>query len=195
MLNRNTYFIREHVGLLKLSDTYDILDPETKLKIGEAREEIPAWTRVFRLFIKKSLMPTTVEVYEGSNENSLKLLFSIRRGVILFRSRVDVKDATGIPLGYFKSTFFSVGGAFRVFGSDDKEIAFVKGNWRGLNFRFLNGDTELGIISKKWAGIGKELFTSADHYVINIHGSPDPMVNLLLLAAGLAVDTVFKERS
>ena len=39
MLNRKQYFIREHAGLLKLSDVYDILDPESKAKIGEAREK------------------------------------------------------------------------------------------------------------------------------------------------------------
>ena len=40
MLNRKTYFIREHVGLMKLSDTYDILDPETKQQLGIAKEKI-----------------------------------------------------------------------------------------------------------------------------------------------------------
>ena len=28
MLSRKTYFIREHVGVFKLSDTYDIIDHE-----------------------------------------------------------------------------------------------------------------------------------------------------------------------
>ena len=70
----------------------------------------------------------------------------------------------------------------------------LKGDWKGWNFRFLSGETELGIISKKWAGLGKELFTSADNYVISLHGQPEPTLNLLLLAAGLAVDTVLKEK-
>jgi hypothetical protein len=34
MLNRQQYFVREQVRLLKLSDGYDILDPDTKIKIG-----------------------------------------------------------------------------------------------------------------------------------------------------------------
>ena len=37
MLSRKTFFIREHVGFLKLSDTYDILDPETQ-KTSRDRE-------------------------------------------------------------------------------------------------------------------------------------------------------------
>ncbi|MEY4490073.1 MAG: hypothetical protein RIQ79_2581 [Verrucomicrobiota bacterium] len=194
MLNRQHYFIREHAGLMKLSDVYDILDPESKVKIGEAREEISGLVKFLRLLIDKNLMPTTVAVYEGADPASQKLLFSIRRGVALFKTKVEIKDASGLSLGYLQSKVFSLGGAFRVCTADDKEIALVKGDWKGWNFRFLSGDTELGVITKKWAGLGKELFTTADNYLISINGDPDPTINLLLLAAGLAVDTVFKEK-
>ncbi len=39
MLERQSYFIREHVGMLKFSDTYDILDPETQEPLGIAEKE------------------------------------------------------------------------------------------------------------------------------------------------------------
>lgn len=195
MLNRKQYFIREHAGLLKLSDVYDILDPESKIKIGEAREEISNLVRYLRLIIDKKLMPTRVAVYEGADETNRKLLFSIRRGVALFRPKVEVSDASGVPMGYLQSKAFPLGGAFRVFAANNEEIALVKGDWKGWNFRFLSGETELGVVTKKWAGLGKELFTSADNYIISINGAPDPTLNILLLAAGLAIDTVLKERN
>lgn len=193
MLNRKQYFIREHVGLLKLSDVYDILDPETKVKIGEAREEISGLVKFMRLLINKSLMPTRIGVYEGNN-GAQKLLFSVRRGVAIFRPKVAISDASGVSLGYLQSKVFSLGGAFRVFTADGKEVALVKGDWKGWNFRFLSGETELGVVTKKWAGLGKELFTSADNYIISIHGEPNESMSLLLLAAGLAIDTVLKEK-
>jgi uncharacterized protein YxjI len=193
MLNRKQYFIREHAGLLKLSDVYDILDPESKAKIGEAREEISGWVKALRFLINKSLMPTRIAVYEGSDDASKKLLFSIRRGVALFRPKVQIVDASGAAVGYLQAKAFSLGGAFRVFTADGTEVALVKGDWKGWNFRFLSGETELGVVTKKWAGLGKELFTSADNYIISINGAPDPAINLLLIAAGLAIDTVFKE--
>ncbi|AKC83195.1 hypothetical protein IMCC26134_11150 [Verrucomicrobia bacterium IMCC26134] len=194
MLNRKHYFIREHAGLMKLSDVYDILDPDTQAKIGEAREEISGLVKFLRLLIDKNLMPTTVAVYEGAAPANRKLLFSIRRGVALFKHKVEIKDADGLSLGYLQSKVFSLGIAFRVCTADGREVALVKGDWKGWNFRFLSGETELGVITKKWAGLGKELFTTADNYLIRIHGAPDPTLNLLLLAAGLAVDTVFKEK-
>lgn len=193
MLNRNSFFIREHAGILKLTDVYDIIDPETQAKIGEAKEEVSSLVKYMRLIINKQLMPTTINVYEGGEGADKKLQLSIHRGVAIFRPKVHITDGSGNPLGYLQSKAFSLGGAFRVFSAEGKEVALVKGDWKGWNFRFLLGETELGVVTKKWAGLGKELFTSADNYMIQIHGAPNPTLSQLLLAAGLAIDTVLKE--
>ena len=68
----------------------------------------------------------------------------------------------------------------------------VESRW---DFKFLGKDgRQLGQVTKKWAGIGKELFTSADTYVISLDGPTNRTAPTLLLAAGLAVDIVLKER-
>ncbi len=196
MLDRKTYFIREHVGLLKLSDTYDILDPETKAQLGIAKEKPGALIHVLRFLLDKRFLPTKVFVYQGDNpEDQGKLLFSIQRGMTFFRSRVNICKPSGEIAGWFKSKAFSLGGAFYVFDAAGNQIAMVKGDWKGWNFRFLDNDqNEIGTITKKWAGIGRELFTSADNYIISLNEDPGPLKAILLLAAGLAVDTVYKER-
>ncbi|MBP8130853.1 MAG: oxidoreductase [Candidatus Hydrogenedentes bacterium] len=196
MLNRRTYLIREHVGFLKLSDTYDILDPETQDQLGIAKERPGAMIHVLRFLINKRVLPTKVFVYEGSNpQDESKLIFSIRRGVTLFRSRVNICDGAGNVVGWFKSKAFSIGGAFRVYDSLGNEVALVRGDWKGWNFRFLDkAQNEIGVITKKWAGIGKELLTSADNYIISLREEAMPANAILLIAAGLAVDTVYKER-
>ena len=50
-------------------------------------------------------------------------------------------------------------------------------------------------MTKKWAGIGKELFTSADNYMLTIADSvrPEDPRRLLLLAAVMSIDMVLKE--
>ncbi len=196
MLNRKTYFIREHVGFMTLTDTYDILNPETQEQLGIAKEKPGALINLLRLLIGKQLLPTKVFVYEGSDyENEGRLLFSIQRGFTLFRSRVNICDSRGAVLGWLRSKAFSLGGAFSVFDAADNEIASVKGDWKGWNFRFLDrSGTEIGTITKKWAGIGKELFTTADNYMIALNQEPSPEKATLLLAAGLAVDTIYKEK-
>lgn len=194
MLDRKMYFVRERVGFLKLADTYDILDPETHAQLGIAKEK-PGWlVHLLRMLVNKQFLPTKVFAYEGTNpDDPTRLLFSIQRGVTFFTSKVNILDHTGHVVGWFQSKAFSLGGAFRVFDAAGNEVALVKGDWKGWNFRFLDqAGNELGTITKKWAGIGKELFTSADNYIITLNQESAPAKAILLLAAGLAVDTVYK---
>ena len=48
MLSRKTYFVKERVGFVKLTDAYDIFDPETQQQIGLAKEEPAAWAKRLR---------------------------------------------------------------------------------------------------------------------------------------------------
>jgi uncharacterized protein YxjI len=194
MLDRKTFLIKERVGFLRLVDTFDIYDPATGAKIGMAREVIGPLLKVLRLVISKRLLPTLVEVRQ---EESGPPLLSMQRGAHLLRARVSVRDRLGKELGHFRSKFFSLGGGFQVFDATDHPVADIKGDWKGWNFRFLSKDgIELGKVTKKWAGLGKELFTSADNYIIALdeQRTLPPDAAALLLAAGLAIDTVYKEK-
>lgn len=196
MLSKTTYFIREHVGLLKLSNAYDILDPETQKRIGLAEEEPGLLIQLLRLAVNKHVLPTSVYVYEiKEGQDEAECVFSIHRGFTLLRSRIRVRDGWGKEIGWFKRKLLSLGGAFDVFDAAGVQVAQVKGDWKGWNFRFLDSlEEEIGTITKKWAGLGKELFTSADNYMVALHQKPDEKDAMLLLAAGLSVDLVFKNK-
>jgi len=195
MLDRTKYFIREHVGLLKFANTYDILDPDTQTPLGIAQEKPGTLIHVARLFLNKQLLPTQIYVYEGTDpSDGEQLLFSIHRGLTLLRSKIEIRDAQGQPVGYLQSKLLSLGGAFGVYDTAGTLVANVKGDWKGWNFKFLDqADQEIGTISKKWGGLGKELLTSADNYIIQLKTAPSRAKALLLLAAGLAVDMVYGE--
>lgn len=190
LLDRRLLFVREHVGLLKLTDTYDLLDPDTQQPVGIVRENISGWVKGLRLLINKSLMPTRVEIATAVDQPPVLIL---KRGVTFVRSRVDVLDGREGRIGYLKSKLFSLGGGFHVFSADDQKFAEVRGDWKGWNFKLLdlNGH-EMGRVTKKWAGLGRELFTSADNYMIEVRDGTAS--NALLLAAALAIDLVFKEK-
>jgi uncharacterized protein YxjI len=193
MLDRKVFLVKERVGFLKLTDTYDIFDPASGVQVGLAREAIHPALKVLRLVVNKRLLPTTIEVREGEEG---PLVLSIKRGFSLLHARVSVRDANGAEIGRFRSKLLSIGGAFAVFDTAGNEVAEVKGDWKGWNFQFLDRrGSRLGTVTKKWAGVGQELFTSADNYVIALEGESQPRVVMaLLLAAGLAVDMVFKEK-
>lgn len=193
LLQRSTFFVKERVATLKLTDTYDIMDPVTSQPIGIAREEPPGWAKWLRLAVKKHMLPTAVNVYEAEGQPAV---LSIRRGFTFLQSKVQVVSGDGRSLGYFKSKLFSIGGGFYVFDHADQQVAEVKGNWKGRNFKFLDRQgREIGTVAQKWAGLAKELFTSADKYVISLSDTKGagPDAGALLLAAGLAIDIVFKE--
>ena len=195
LLEKQKFFVKERTALLKLTDTYDILDPDTKQQLGVARDEPPGWAKYLRLLVKKALLPTRINVYE---HESAPPVVSLQKGPGFFRTTVVVTDAVQATLGRFRSKFFSLGGGFFVFDDQGQQIAEVKGDWKGWNFKLLDiSGNELGVVTKKWAGIGKELFTSADNYMISLAPAGGGAVRnraALLLAAGLAIDTVFKEK-
>jgi uncharacterized protein YxjI len=192
MLNLQNYLIKEEVTFLKLTDRYNIFDPKDNRQIGYAFENINMFIKIVRLLLNKALLPSKVDVLD-SNEN---LQFYIKKSPQFLRAKVDIFDSQGKPVGYFKSKLISLGGRFDVFDTQNTKVAEVKGDWKGWNFKFLGtNQKELGQVTKKWAGIGKELFTSADNYVISINeGIQNPTVNMLLLAAGLAIDIIYKEK-
>jgi uncharacterized protein YxjI len=195
LLNRTMFFVKERVAVLKLTDTYDILDPATGQTIGIAREEPPVWAKWLRLIIKKHQMPTALNLYETEGQPPV---VTVRRGFTFLRAKLHVAAADGRKLGYFRSKLLTIGGGFYVFDAADNQVAEVKGDWKGWNFRFLNqSGRELGTVTKKWAGLGKELFTSADNYIIALTNQSDahPDTSTLLLAAGLCIDVVFKENA
>lgn len=191
-LDRNLFLVKEHVGAFRASSNYDILDPETGDIILRCGEPNLGWiTKIFRFTKYKRNTPFHLCVTTPEGETVVQ----VQRGISLFRSDVDVHDGEGERLGRFRQKWFSIGGSFSVLGGQDQPICELKGKWTGWNFRFLSGTTELASVTKKWSGIGKELFTSADNYILTIDESipAGHPIRKLILAAVLSIDLVLKE--
>ncbi|HBE80931.1 MAG TPA: oxidoreductase [Firmicutes bacterium] len=194
LLDKKTFLIKEQIDFLKLAGTYDIFDPETGRQIGVAKEEPGALIKLLRLLVYKVLLPNKINIYDHEEQ---RIVCSIQKPFSLVRAKISVVNRTGECLGYFQSKILTLGGGFWVFDPENRQVAEIKGDWKGWNFKFIGtDDQEFGSITKKWAGIGKELFTTADNYVIAIKDTKELDLDrtALLLAAGLAIDIVFKER-
>lgn len=193
VLNRNLYLVKEHVGVFKAANNYDIFDPETGEEIIRCREErLGALTRMLRFTDWKIFTPFHVELRTMTGDPVL----SVSRGVSLGFALVKVLDEDEQPIGGFERKLFSIGGAFRVLGANDQELCTLRGKWTGWDFRFVAGDLELAQVSKKWSGPGRELFTSADNYILKISDQvpADNPVRQLILGAVMCIDMVLKER-
>lgn len=190
-LTKNVFLVKEHAKLFKAANNFDIFDPETGQLVMECRENLGLITRIFRFSDYKRMTPFNVCVRTPDGRQVVR----VQRGVSFFLSKVRVYDENDEQIGGFKQKFFSIGGAFKVLDRNDQPLCELKGKWTGWDFRFVSGGTELAQVSKKWAGIGRELFTSADNYVLSISPDVPPghPVRKLILAAVMCIDMVLKE--
>jgi uncharacterized protein YxjI len=191
VLNRAVFFVKEHVGMFKAANEYDVYDPETREKILECREpQLGIFTKILRFTDYKRMTPFNIVVRTPAG----RPLLEIKRGATMFVSNVSV-FADGRRVGGFKQKFFSIGGKFDVLGADGQVLCTLQGKWTSWDFSFRYGERELAHVTKKWGGFGKELFTSADDYVLEIRPDvpPDHPARLLILAAVLVIDMVLKE--
>jgi hypothetical protein len=54
---------------------------------------------------------------------------------------------------------------------------------------------EVGLIAKKWSGMGKEMFTDADNFNITFPSSIDNAQKSILLGALFLIDMIYFEKS
>ncbi len=195
VLNRNIFLVKEHVGMFKAANNYDIYDSQTGTIIMECREErLGIVTKLFRFTKFKRMTPFDIQIRTPDGSQVVRVTRGIAIGLLL-PTKVNVFDEHDQLIGGFKLKFSLAGGAFNIFDVTNNPICELKGNWTGWDFRFVAGDVQFAHVTKKWAGIGKELFTSADNYVLEISESvpKDHIARQLILAAVMCIDMVLKE--
>ena len=192
-LNKNLFFVKEHVKIFKAANSFDILDPDSKQMVLQCREEnLGFFTKLFRFTDYKRMTPFNMEIKTPEGQRIL----SVKRGVSIFLSEVDVIDDQDKLIGKFKQKFFSIGGKFQVLDASERPLCMLKGSWTSWDFKFISNDgKEFATVTKKWSGLGKELFTTADNYMLAIKDTvtADDSVRILIVAAVMCIDMVLKE--
>jgi uncharacterized protein YxjI len=193
ILNRNLFLVKEHVGMFKAANNYDIHNPETGEVVLHCREEhLGFLTKMFRFSKYKTMTPFDIEIRTPDGQPIVR----VKRGVSFFLSKVQVLDEAGQVIGGFKQKFAMLKSRCAVLDADEQPVCELEGNWSGWEFKFVKDGVEFAQVSKKWAGIGKEFFTSADNYALSISESvpPNNPIRQLILAAVMCIDMVLKER-
>jgi len=192
LLNHNLYLVKEHLGLLKAANNYDIYDPSSGEVLLHCREpKLGIITKILRFTEYKRMTPFDVRITTPAGEP----VVGVSRGVAMLLSRVSVRDERDQIVGGFKQKLLSIGGKFDVLDESDQPVCTLRGKWTGWQFHFVAGDVEFAHVTKKWSGIGKEMFTSADTYMLKISDivEPDNPVRQLILAAVMCIDMILKE--
>lgn len=192
ILNKNLFLIKEKIGIFKASNNYDIFDPQNNATLLICREpNLGFFTKIFRFTDYKRMTPFNVVISTPEG----KPIISVKRGFTIFRSDVEVFDENEKLIGFFKQQLLSFGGKFQILDANKNYLCTLQGTWTGWNFKFIKDQQEMASVSKKWAGLGKEFFTSADNYVLQINPNvpENDKIRLLIFAAVMCIDMVLKE--
>jgi uncharacterized protein YxjI len=187
LLKKRHFLIHEHVGAAALHESYDILDAQTRQKIGIAVEEAGLPTKLAKLFLDKNLLSCTVRVADEHGKTILQLKRA--RGVV---KPIRVFDGQEQLLAEFKPSLFSCCGTLAVSDAQGENIGSVRGDWRGKKYLFtdLSGQS-IGEIIHQNSGATQEWLTTADNYSVKLFAGEEKMP--LLLAAAITVDLAFHE--
>ena len=89
VLARNLFFVKEHVGMFKAANNYDVLDPESQAELIHCREpKLGFFTKLLRFTDYKRMTPFNVVLTTPDGEPILR----VERGVSFFVSKVKVYD-------------------------------------------------------------------------------------------------------
>lgn len=184
---KRKYRIEELVGALNLTDSYLIIDPDTKKTLGVVNEETTFKEMVGRLFLDKSLLSTRLVMYNANNEMVLEMC----RPPSLLKARFIVKNYDGRVLCVFRQRFSLFKPGILVEDSQGRELGTIEGGWGFKNFRFKDANSNtIASLRHRFSGI-KDLLTTSDDYELSIIG--DDSMTLVSLAAVICIDVLYHE--
>lgn len=185
-------FVQQKAKLIELKNEYKIFD-ESGEQVGVCREEGQTKLKKALRLVSNldSMMSHTLSVHDAAGNKVLEFT----RPRTLWKSKVEVQDGTGKTVGSIAQKNVIGKIRFDISGSGGEPLGQIRAeNWRAWNFSIVdNSDQEVARITKKWAGVAKELFTTADNYMVEIDPQVHGDMRMLILASAAGIDTALKQ--
>ena len=192
LLSRETLVISQKAKLIELTNEYKILDEQGN-QVGLIRQESQSKARkALRLLTNVDQFLThRLSVYDAAGEKVVQLV----RPAKIMKSTVHISDGADREVGRIVQRNVLGKKRFALESPDGQPMGSINAeNWRAWDFAIQDaGGAEVGRITKKWAGLLKEGFTTADNYVLNISADVSPELRLVMLASAAGVDTALKQ--
>jgi uncharacterized protein YxjI len=192
LLTRNVLVINQKAKLIELTDEYRVRDEEGN-DIGYIREEGQSTIKKAVRLVSNvdQFLTHRLSMYDRDGTKVVELV----RPRKIMKSRVEISDGSGRPVGTIvqKNVFGKKRFALEGAGGDSLGAINAE-NWRSWDFAIEDATgAEVGRITKKWAGLLKEGFTTADNYVLEISGQVSPELRLMMLGSAAGVDLALKQ--
>ncbi len=183
--------VNQKAKLLELVNEYKVLDQEGTQIGAVAQVGQSTAKKIARLVSSLDQFMTHTYEIRDADEKALLVLTRPRKFV---KSSFLLTRSDGSEVGQVKQANvfgkirFSLEAGGQVVGSINAE------NWRAWDFNIQDATgKEVARITKKWVGLAKAAFTTADNYVIEINESMEDPLLSLVVAAALCIDTALKQ--
>ncbi len=192
LLSRNLLVINQKAKLIELTDEYKVRDEEGN-DIGYIREEGQSTLKkaVRLLSNVDQFLTHRLSMYDQDGTKVVELV----RPRKIMKSRVEISAGDGRPVGTIVQKNVFGKKRFALEGTSGETLGAINAeNWRAWDFKIEDQTGgEVGRITKKWAGLLKEGFTTADNYVLEISGEVSPDLRLMMFASAAGVDLALKQ--
>jgi uncharacterized protein YxjI len=183
--------VNQKTKIIELTSEYTVFDAEGN-RLGGVRQVGQSTAR------KLLRALTSVDQYlthrlEVTDAAGTPVLVVTRPAKIL-KSTVVVENSNGGELGRIVQENAIGKIRFRM-ESGGVPVGMLRAeNWRAWNFSITDqSEQEVARITKTFEGVARTLFTTADHYVVQIHRPMPEPLRSLVVAAALCVDTALKQ--
>ncbi len=142
--------------------------------------------------VLSSHRPLTIHVVDRKNAN----VITASRSFFWFLSHLHVSDGSGQRIGSMQRRFSLLTRRFDLMDGSGSVVAEMRGPiFRPFTFMVYQQGQEIGRVTKQWSGIGREAFTDADTFKVEVDtGRMDEDFSLLMLASAIAIDLDFFEK-
>lgn len=175
----------------ELKNQYEVYD-QTQRPVLHVREEGAGfWSFLKRVFLGPA-RPFTASVTDPSGARVLVTLVRPFRFVF---HRLEVQGPGGAPLGAIQKKWSWIRRIYHVEDARGQVVAELFGPiLKPWTFEIRVRGQARGAIRKRWSGWGKEIFTDADNFGVEL-ANLEPELKLLAFAATVLVDVVHFERA
>ena len=175
----------EAITGVETRNRYEALTPEGQ-SVMLAYEESGGLGRVF--FKRNRALTLHIAGLDGQD------ILVARRGFFWLFPRMDVQDGTRRPLGTIRRKFGLLKRGLVIEDARGETVAEVSGSvFRRYTFMVNRRGEEIGKITKQWSGVGREMFTDADTFLVELPVKHGDDLQYLVFATAFAVDLDFFE--
>jgi uncharacterized protein YxjI len=183
--------VNQKAKLIELVNEYKVFDQNGN-QIGAVAEVGQSTAKKVARFVT-SLDQFMTHRYEIRDEHEQPQLV-LTRPRKLVKSKFVLERPDGSAVGEIeqKNVFGKI--RFRLLAGGREVGTLNAENWRAWNFNIQDEHgSEVARVTKKWEGLAKNLFTTADNYVVQVPQPLDDPLRSLVVAAALCIDTALKQ--